>query len=86
MIGRDLLAFIQHAIDTMDEVSIVKICKSDFKKYEICSDKVLLYQSLGKAEQMPTRWRVRRVQSLQDIITLMKETDPGDVPSFVRKE
>ncbi|XP_073946537.1 uncharacterized protein [Choristoneura fumiferana] len=86
LIANELLAFIQNAIDTMDEVSIVQICKSNFKEDEICSGKALLFQTLGKADQMPSRRRDGGIKSLQDIITMFKATDPDEVPSFVAKE
>ncbi|KAM3965425.1 uncharacterized protein ACR2FA_000257 [Aphomia sociella] len=85
-IANELLAFIQHAIDTMDEVSIMHICKSNFKEAEICNSKVLLYQTLGKGDRIPSRRRDEKGErSLQDIISLLKETDPDDVPAFVAK-
>ncbi|KAM3961854.1 uncharacterized protein ACR2FA_004179 [Aphomia sociella] len=87
LIANELLAFIQHAIDTMDEVSIMQICKSNFKEEEICSSKVLLYQTLGKGDRIPSRRRDEKGErSLQDIISLLKETDPDDVPAFVAKQ
>ncbi|KAL0841481.1 hypothetical protein ABMA28_015158 [Loxostege sticticalis] len=87
LIANELLAFLQHAIDTMDEVSILQICKSNFKEEEICKSKVLLYETLGQADRMPTRRRdVKGERSLQDMINLLKSTDPDDVPAFVAKE
>ncbi|KAM3965458.1 uncharacterized protein ACR2FA_000295 [Aphomia sociella] len=87
LIANELLAFIQHAIDTMDEVSIMQICKSNFKEEEICNSKVLLYQTLGKGNRIPSRRRDEKGErSLQDIISLLKETDPDDVPAFVAKQ
>ncbi|XP_063629477.1 uncharacterized protein LOC134800847 [Cydia splendana] len=85
LIANELLAFIQNAVDTMDEVSIRQICKSSFSEDDICSGKALLFQSLGKTDQMPSRRRDGGVKSLQDIIKLFKETDPDDVPAFVAK-
>lgn len=86
LIANELLAFIQHAIDTMDEISILQICKTNFKREEICSGKELLYRTLGKADLMPSRRRDEKGErSLQDIIKLLKETDPDDVPAFVAK-
>lgn len=85
LIVNEVLAFIIHAIDTMDEVSILQICKSNFKEEEVCSAKSLVFQSLGKADQMPSRRRDGGEKSLQDIITLLKETDPDHVPVFVAK-
>lgn len=86
LIANELLAFIQHAIDTMDEISIMQICKSNFKEDEISKGKMLLFQSTGKLDQMPSRRRDGTDKSVQDIITFMKATDPDDVPTFVAKE
>ncbi|XP_022834947.1 uncharacterized protein LOC111362504 [Spodoptera litura] len=86
LIANELLAFIQHAIDTMDEVSIMQICKSNFKEDEISKGKQLIFQSLGKLDQMPTRRRDGTEKSIQDIISILKVTDPDDVPTFVAKE
>ncbi|XP_022823589.1 uncharacterized protein LOC111365127 [Spodoptera litura] len=86
LIANELLAFLKHAIDYMDEISILQICKSAFKEAEICSAKLLLFQTLGKIDQMPSRRRDGTEKSIQDIITLMKETDPDDVPDFVVKD
>ncbi|CAH0402160.1 unnamed protein product [Chilo suppressalis] len=70
----------------MDEVSILQICKSNFKEDEICSGKVLLFRYVGKADKMPSRRRDGTEKTVQDIITLLKETDPDDEPTFVAKE
>ncbi|KAM3959964.1 LOW QUALITY PROTEIN: uncharacterized protein ACR2FA_005985 [Aphomia sociella] len=87
LIANELLAFIQHAIDTMDEVSIIQICKSNFKEEEICSSKLHLYQTLGKGDRISSRRRDEKgKRSLQDIISLLKVTDPDDVPEFVAKQ
>ncbi|XP_026746538.1 uncharacterized protein LOC113507811 [Trichoplusia ni] len=86
LIAKELLAFIQHVIDTMDEVSILQICKTNFKEEEISSGKRLLYMSLDKLDQMPSRRRDGTEKSVQDIITLLKVTDPDDVPTFVAKD
>ncbi|XP_075990150.1 uncharacterized protein LOC142985790 [Anticarsia gemmatalis] len=86
LIANELLAFIQNAIDTMDEVSVMQICKSNFKEEDISSGKRLLYQSLGKLDQMPSRRRDGTEKSVQDIIALLKVMDPDDVPTFVAKE
>ncbi|XP_047030833.1 uncharacterized protein LOC124638065 [Helicoverpa zea] len=86
LIANEVLAFINHAIDYMDEVSIVQICRSAYKEDEVCSAKLLLYKSLGQLEQMPSRRRDGGDKSLQDIISLLKRTDPDDVPEFVAKD
>lgn len=86
LIANEVLAFLQHAIDTMDEISIIQICKSNFTSEEIGVAKKLLYESAGKIDRMPARRLDEKGEkSLQDIINLLKETDPDDVPSFVAK-
>ncbi|KAF9823197.1 hypothetical protein SFRURICE_001148 [Spodoptera frugiperda] len=70
----------------MDEVSIVQICRSAYKEEEVCSAKLMLFQSLGQLEQMPSRRRDGGDKSLQDIISLLKRTDPDDVPEFVARD
>lgn len=86
LIVNELLAFLVHAIDYMDEVSILQICRSNFKEEDVSSAKLLLFQSLGKLDQMPSRRRDGTEKSLQDIIDMLKRTDPDDVPDFVAKE
>ncbi|XP_026327953.1 uncharacterized protein LOC113236162 [Hyposmocoma kahamanoa] len=86
LIVNEFLAFVQNAIDTMDEVSIEQICKSNFNEDEICSGKMLLFQSCGKAQQMPSRRRDGGLKSVQDVTAFLKNTDPDDVPTFVAKE
>ncbi|CAH0687644.1 unnamed protein product [Spodoptera exigua] len=83
LIANEVLAFMNHAIDYMDEVSIVQICRSAYKEDEVCSAKLLLFMSLGQLKQMPSRRRDGGDKSLQDIISLLKRTDPDDVPEFV---
>ncbi|CAH0399476.1 unnamed protein product [Chilo suppressalis] len=70
----------------MDEIRILRICKSNFKEEEVCSGKVLLFRSVGKVDQMPSCRRDGTEKSLQDIVTLLKELNPDDVPTFVAKE
>ncbi|KAF9793631.1 hypothetical protein SFRURICE_001990 [Spodoptera frugiperda] len=86
LIANELLAFKQNAIDTMDEISIMQICKSNFKEDEISKGKMLLFETTGKLDQMPSRRRDGTDKSVQDIINFMKATDPDDVPTFVAKQ
>lgn len=61
------LAFLQQMLDViMNEVSAVQICASNFIQGDIEKAKQLLFESQDKVDQM----------LIQDIITLLKETDP----------
>ena len=46
----------------------------------------MLYRSLNKCDQMVSRWRDGTKKSIQDIITLLKETDTDDVSIFVARD
>ncbi|KAF9820493.1 hypothetical protein SFRURICE_009912 [Spodoptera frugiperda] len=75
LIANELLAFIQHAIDTMDEVSILQICKSNFKEEDISS---------GKKVAIPMSWKAGRDASSPK--RRNGEKYPDDVPAFVAKD
>ena len=84
--ANELLAFLQQKLDVMDEVSAVQICTSNFSEEDIAASKLLLFRVLNKVDQMVSRRRDGIKKSVQDKITLLKETDPDDVPTFVAKE
>ncbi|PZC79707.1 hypothetical protein B5X24_HaOG216015 [Helicoverpa armigera] len=87
LVANEVLAFLQYQLDVMDEVSVTQICTSNFTEAEIRSAKTLLYETLLMADRMPSRRRDEKGErSLQDIIKVLKETDPDDVPTFVAKE
>ncbi|XP_075990250.1 uncharacterized protein LOC142985894 [Anticarsia gemmatalis] len=66
----------------MDEVSAIQICASNFSEEDIAAAKLLLFTTLNKRDKMVSRRRDGTKKS----ITLLKETDPDDVPTFVAKE
>lgn len=78
--------FLQQKLDVMDEVRALQICKSSFSEADIAAARKLQYAALNKSDQMMSHRREGTPKSLQDIITVLKETDPDDVPTFVAKE
>lgn len=86
LIANELLAFLQQKLDVMDEVSAIQICATNFSEEDVAAAKLLLYKSLNKCDQMVSRRRDGTKKSIQDIITLLKETDPDDVPTFVARD
>ncbi|KAL0860364.1 hypothetical protein ABMA27_009764 [Loxostege sticticalis] len=86
LVANELLAFLQQKLDVMDEVSAVQICASNFSEADISEAKKLLFASLNKSDQMISRRRDGTKKSIQDIITLFKETDPDDAPTFVARD
>ncbi|XP_050555627.1 uncharacterized protein LOC118266829 [Spodoptera frugiperda] len=86
LIANELLAFLQQKLDVMDEVSAIQICATNFSEEDVAAGKLLLYKSLNKCDQMVSRRRDGTKKSIQDIITLLKETDPDDVPTFVARD
>ncbi|KAF9808045.1 hypothetical protein SFRURICE_017217, partial [Spodoptera frugiperda] len=85
-IPNELLAFLQQKLDVMDEVSAIQICATNFSEEDVAAAKLLLYKSLNKCDQMVSRRRDGTKKSIQDIITLLKEIDPDDVPTFVARD
>ncbi|XP_035430889.2 uncharacterized protein LOC118263167 [Spodoptera frugiperda] len=85
MIINEVLALLQHIHHYVDEDDILETIKS-FKKQEINDARWLLYETLDKVEQIPSRRRDSTLNLIQDITTLMKETDPKDMPDFVVKD
>lgn len=76
-----LLAFLEKQLYSMDEVSVIQICTSNWREEEIRSAKVLLYESLEMIDRMPSRRRDEKGErSLQDIINVFKGTDPDEWP------
>lgn len=83
----EILCFIQNKIDTMDEVSLIQICKSSFTEEDIKKAKSLLFQAIPNSKKMTVRKnKGKNVRDLEDIIELFKVTDPDVVPIFVVRE
>lgn len=83
----EALAFICNKLDVMDEQSIARICVSAFSESEILTAKNLLFESVSTTK--PKKIRKRQGKSLRDIddiICLLKETDPEEIPIFVAKD
>ncbi|XP_045541515.1 uncharacterized protein LOC123723016 [Papilio machaon] len=83
----EVLAYIQNKIDVMDEESLVRLCTTSFSVEEIESAKCLLFEAVSTTKRNVTRRKAGKQQrDLYDVITLFKETDPEQVPTFVAKE
>ncbi|XP_026744669.1 uncharacterized protein LOC113506004 [Trichoplusia ni] len=79
----ELLCFIQHKIDVMDNFSLIQICKSAFSEDVIRSAKNLLFQAVPNIKHAISKNKAGR--ELEDIIDLLKVTDPDIVPVFVAR-
>lgn len=80
----EVLAFVQNKLDVMDEQSIVQICESAFSVDEIDIAKSLLFESVSKRPSIRKR-KGKTLRNIEDIICLLKETDPEQVPIFVAR-
>lgn len=84
----ELLAFLQNVLDFMDEESIHQLVTTSFSAEDIVNAKSLLYDSVPNAKKMPLRrkeGKKKMSRDLDDIIGLMKSTDPLTFPIFVAK-
>ncbi|KAL0881932.1 hypothetical protein ABMA27_001691 [Loxostege sticticalis] len=71
----------------MDEISLVQICTSAFSESDILNAKNLLFDSLSSSRRKKIRKRIGKSRrDLEDIISVIKETDPEEIPVFVARE
>ena len=83
----EVLAFVKNKLDVMDEDSLSKICATAFSPEEIFSAKKLLFDSIPSSQQLKIRKGDKKTQrDIDDIITLLKQTDPEIVPVFVARD
>lgn len=80
-----MLAFVQNKLDVMDEQSLAQICESAFSAKDIEVAKSLLFESLSKRPKARKR-HGKTLRNIEDIICMLKETDPEQVPIFVAKD
>ncbi|XP_060802244.1 uncharacterized protein LOC132902175 [Amyelois transitella] len=83
----EVLAFVSNKIDVMDEDSIAHICVSAFSENDILDAKNLLFESVPTTKKKKQRKRNgKTLRNIDDIICLLKETDPEEIPIFVARE
>lgn len=87
VIVHELLAFVQHKLDVMDELSLEQICTSSYSEDEILSAKKALANTAVTTIRFGT-WQSdgRSKEHLRDIFRVLKETDPNNVPTFVVRD
>lgn len=81
----EVLAFISNKMDVMDEQSIERICVSAFSEDEIVIAKNLLFASIPSRKKTRKR-QGKSLRNIEDIICLLKETEPEELPIFVARE
>lgn len=83
----EILAFVKNKMDVMDEDSLRRICETAFTSEEIISAKKLLYDSIPTDKRLKTRKGGKKTRrDIDDIISLLKQTDPDAVPTFVARD
>lgn len=82
----EVLAFVQNKMDVMDEESLVKLCVSAFSVEDIDVAKTLLFASITTKKRNISRRKDGKSQrDLYDVISVLKVTDPDEVPIFCCK-
>lgn len=83
----EMLTFICNKLDVMNEESISQICVSAFDEAEIVAAKNLLFDSISTSKHKKIRKRKgKALRDIDDIICVLKETDPEDIPTFVARD
>lgn len=85
LVVNEVLSFIQNKMDVMDEESLVAVCASAFPEEDIKEAKSLLFESVSQRSVLRKGDR-KANKNLYDIITLLKETDPEEIPVFVARD
>ncbi|KAJ2942449.1 hypothetical protein O0L34_g16054 [Tuta absoluta] len=86
LIINELLTFVQNKIDVLDELSIAQICGSNFTDDEVEKGKAVLYNAFPASKVPLRRGEDKKKKDLKDIIKILKESDPIDLPTFVAKD
>lgn len=84
LVINELLCFLQCKIDVIDEISLVQICESNFKDSEIIEANSILSEAVNSRSKRKGEGKSKRI--LQDLIKLLKETEPNLIPTFVAKD
>jgi hypothetical protein len=83
----ELLCYIQNKLSVMGEESLVRLCTSAFTSDEIQTSKSLLFESLPTNKRKVQRKGDGKAQrDINDIVQLMKTTEPDMIPIFVARE
>lgn len=87
LVINEVLAFIQNKCDVMDEDSMIRLCTTAFKSEEISAAKNLLFTSVKTSGRKINRQRDGKTRrEIEDIIALIKQTDPEEMPIFVARD
>lgn len=82
----EVLAFLQNKLDVLDNETLIRICVTGFTVEDISNAKKLLFSSIEGSGRMKSR-RVDKVQrDLEDMVTLLLNTEPEKTPLFVAKD
>lgn len=83
----ELLSYLQNKVSVADEVTLIRICSSSFTAEEIKKSKGLLFDSIpGDQRKVLRKNKGKEERDLADIISLLKSTEPEDIPVFVAKQ
>lgn len=82
----ELLCFVQNKICIMDEESLIRLGVSSFTTSEITIAKNLLFESLSTTTRNIARRKNKEQKDIEDIICVLKNTEPDATPIFVARE
>ncbi|VVC98352.1 unnamed protein product [Leptidea sinapis] len=85
IIINEVLCYISNRIDVIDEQAITQICTTSFSEKVIENAKTRIYENLGT--RITTRKEdSRSVKNIENIIKMLKETNPDRLPIFVARD
>lgn len=82
----ELLTYVNNKLLVIDEETLLRICVTSFTANEIKKSKSLLYDSLSTDKRKIARRNDgKESRDMQDIVSLLKSSDPDVIPKFVAR-
>lgn len=81
VVVNELLCFMQQKYNTLDELSLIELCDKTFDDKTVEDAKDIIISSVNAAATS-RKGDGRKKRNLQDILKLLRETDPDTLPVF----
>ncbi|CAG9564273.1 unnamed protein product [Danaus chrysippus] len=85
IVVNELLTFLQNKCDVLDEISLIQIAASWFNEEEIEKAKSIAYEDTT-IKKINRKGDKKKDKDITDMVKVLKETDPDDMPIFVAKD
>ncbi|VVD06076.1 unnamed protein product [Leptidea sinapis] len=85
LVVNECLSFCVNTLDSIDNVSLALLCRQSFDEEEIFKAKRLLFETIPQ-RLVKRKGEDRKQKNIEDIISVLRSTEPDDIPTFVAKD